>query len=94
MKDTGMLNGDIAIVEHNSPYGPGGVVIAVVDGGLTVKYLRRDPDGTRFLEATNPEFEPIRPSGGLEILGVVVGCPARSSRITAVSSPSWHPPAG
>lgn len=73
MKDAGMLDGDIAIVEHNSPYGPGDVVVAVVDGGLTVKYLRRDPDGTWFLEAANPEFEPIRPSGGLEILGVVVG---------------------
>ena len=35
MKDAGMLDGAIAIVEHNSPYGPGDVVVAVADGGLT-----------------------------------------------------------
>lgn len=72
MKDAGMLDGDIAIVEHNSPYGPGDVVVAVADGGLTVKYLRRDADAW-FLEAANADFEPIRPSGDLEVIGVVVG---------------------
>jgi repressor LexA len=80
MRDAGILEGDLVAVEHNSPAGPGDIVVAVVDGELTVKTLRRDADGTYFLEAANPAYEPIRPKTSLELLGVVVSVCRRVRR--------------
>ena len=73
MRDAGLLEGDIAVVETNAATRPGDMVVAVVDGGMTVKYLRTDPSGEFFLEAANPAYAPIRPQGSLEVVGVVVG---------------------
>ncbi|MFT4172867.1 MAG: transcriptional repressor LexA [Herbaspirillum sp.] len=72
MRDAGLLDGDLVVVERNSPTQPGDVVVAVVDGELTVKILRM-ARGQYYLEPANPQFEPIHPKGSLEILGVVVG---------------------
>lgn len=58
--------------EENCPT-KGDVVVAVVDGQITVKYLRQQPDGRFYLHAANPAFADILPTGELEILGVVVG---------------------
>jgi SOS regulatory protein LexA len=80
MRDAGILDGDLVAVEHNAPAGPGDIVVAVSDGDLTVKTLRRDADGKFFLEAANPDFEPIRPKTSLEILGVVVSVARRVRR--------------
>lgn len=77
MRDAGILEGDLVAVEHNSPAAPGDIVVAVVDGEMTVKTLRRDAKGVFFLEAANPAYEPIRPSASLEILGVVVSVARR-----------------
>lgn len=73
MKDAGLLDGDLVVVEANRPTKPGDIVVAVVDSAMTVKTLRLDRNGNWFLEAANPAYEPIRPKGELEILGVVVG---------------------
>jgi repressor LexA len=80
MKDVGILDGDLVAVEHNAPCSPGDIVVAVVDGDLTVKTLRRREDGGYFLEAANPEFQPIHPTTSLEILGVVVSVARRIRR--------------
>lgn len=80
MRDIGILDGDLVAVEHNTPASPGDVVVAVSDGELTVKTLRRDPSGHYFLEAANAEFAPIRPRTGLEVLGVVVSVVRRLRR--------------
>ena len=78
MRDVGILDGDLVAVENNAPSSPGDIVLAVVDEEMTVKTLRRDPDGgAYFLEAANPAFEPIRPKSSLEILGVVVSVARR-----------------
>lgn len=70
---TGALiaNGDLVVVEHNTPTKPGDIVLAVVDGDMTVKYLRMDK-ARYFLEPANPAYAPIRPTTSLEVLGVVV----------------------
>lgn len=73
MKDAGLLEGDLVVVERNSPTKAGDIVVAVVDGEMTVKTLRLTKQGAFFLEAANPAYEPIHPKGSLEILGVVVG---------------------
>ncbi|WP_082744956.1 LexA family protein [Burkholderia savannae] len=73
MRDAGLLDGDLVVVEKNRPTKPGDIVVAVVDGEMTVKTLRLDKTGAFYLEPANPDFEPVRPKGSLEIVGVVMG---------------------
>jgi SOS regulatory protein LexA len=73
MRDVGLLDGDLVVVEKNRPTKAGDIVVALVDGELTVKTLRLDKDGSFYLEAANPDFAAIRPQGSLEIVGVVTG---------------------
>ena len=72
MRDAGLLDGDVVVVETHSLAEPGDIVVAAVDGELTVKTLRRDAAGF-YLEPANSAFEVIRPLTDLEILGLVVG---------------------
>jgi len=80
MNGAGIVEGDLVVVEHNTPTRPGDIVLAVVDGELTVKTLAIDRDGRYFLEAKNPAYDPITPAASLEILGVVVGVVRRLRR--------------
>lgn len=73
MKDAGLLEGDLVVVERNAPTKVGDTVVAVVDGELTVKYQRTTRKGDFFLELANPDYKAIYPTGSLEILGVVIG---------------------
>lgn len=79
MRDVGIFEGDLVAVEHNAPAQPGDVVVAVVDGEMTVKTLRRDTKGF-FLEAANPAYSNIRPGVSLDVLGVVVSVVRRLRR--------------
>lgn len=80
MKDAGLLDGDLVVVETNSPTRPGDIVVAVVDGDMTVKTLRVDRRGQFFLEAANPAYPPIKPQGSLEVIGIVIGSFRRHRR--------------
>jgi SOS regulatory protein LexA len=73
MRDAGLLDGDMVVVKANSPTKPGDIVVAVVDNQITVKYLRTDRSKRWRLEPANPAHDAIRPTGPLEVLGVVVG---------------------
>jgi len=73
MKDASLLDGDMVVVQKNCPTKVGDIVVAVIDGQITVKYLRQQSDGRFYLQAANPAFADILPTGELEILGVVVG---------------------
>jgi repressor LexA len=73
MRDASLLEGDIVVVQKNCPTKLGDIVVAVVDGQVTVKYLRQQPDGRFYLQPANAAFADILPEGELEILGVVVG---------------------
>ena len=74
MRDAGLLDGDIAVVDRSTPAKAGDIVVAVVDGEITVKHLRANgsPE-TWILEPANPAYAVIHPQGSLEMLGVVVG---------------------
>ncbi len=80
MRDAGIFDGDLVVVEHNSPTKPGDVVVACVDNELTVKTLRLNSAGKYYLEAANPAFEPLHPRTSLEILGVVISVARRMRR--------------
>jgi repressor LexA len=73
MKDAGLLDGDLVVVETNAATKPGDIVVAVVDGEMTVKTLRVDRRSQFFLEPANPAYQAITPEGSLEIVGVVIG---------------------
>lgn len=73
MRDASLLDGDVVVVQKHCPTKVGDIVVAVIDSQITVKYLRQQPDGRFYLQAANPSFADILPTGELEILGVVVG---------------------
>ncbi len=72
MVEAGIHEGDLAVVERSADATPGHIVVAVVDDQFTLKTLARDKDGYHLLPA-NPDYPVIRPSGKLEIFGVLVG---------------------
>lgn len=72
MRDRGLLEGDLVVVERGAPAEPGQVVVAMVDGEPTVKILAKDRKGF-YLKAANPDYEDIRPKDGLELWGLVTG---------------------
>ena len=80
MKDAGLLDGDLVCVESNTATKSGDIVVAVVDGEMTVKTLRLSKTGRYYLEAANPAFADIHPQGSLEIIGVVVSSCRRIRR--------------
>jgi DNA polymerase V len=72
MRDAGISPGDILVVDRAVEARHGHVVVAALDGELTVKRLRRT-DGRLFLVPDNPDFAPleISPDASLTIWGVV-----------------------
>jgi repressor LexA len=81
MRDAGILNNDMLVVERNTPTKEGDIVVAVVDNELTVKRLFSDvKHGGWQLQPANPDFTVIRATSSLEVLGVVVGVFRRFDR--------------
>ncbi len=76
MKDAGIMDGDVVIVDQalKNP-SEGDVVVAVVDevDTFTVKYFMKDSQGRKYLKPANDDFEPIYPRHNMEIVGKVVG---------------------
>ncbi|HDN9017377.1 TPA: translesion error-prone DNA polymerase V autoproteolytic subunit [Aeromonas salmonicida] len=71
MTGVGIFSGDLLVVDKSLDPRHGDVVIALLDGGFTVKMLQLKPR-LRLL-AANPAFAPIDPSQSLslELFGVV-----------------------
>lgn len=74
MIGAGIEDGDILVVDRSEEAAHGRIVVAVLDGELTVKRLH-DRRGVRMLVAENPKYPPLRLGPGQEvrIWGVVVG---------------------
>lgn len=72
MKDAGIQEGDMVLVERSESAKSGDIVIANIDGEWTMKYLR-SKNGTFYLEAANKKYPNMYPSDDLEIGGVVKG---------------------
>ena len=74
MRDAGILDGDLLAV-HKTPHAENGqIVVARLDGEVTVKKLRITPRQIRLLPE-NPDFKPIIISRGSDfcIEGIAVG---------------------
>jgi repressor LexA len=70
MKDAGILDGDMVIVERTSNPKVGEIVVVEIDGSYTMKYLRKDSHGF-YLEPANSKFKNIHPKENLNINAVV-----------------------
>ncbi len=70
MKDAGICEGDMVIVERRSTVKPGQIVVAMIDGEFTMKYLRKR--GTQFyLEPANDRYKPMFPKNSFRVDAVV-----------------------
>ena len=72
MIDAGIKDGDIIVVDKSRKHRMGDIVVAIIDGEYTVKYLQKDKDGAYFLSPWNPKYEDIYPKDDLEVFGVVL----------------------
>jgi len=70
MKDAGIVEGDMVVVERNITPKDMDIVIAEVDGEWTIKYFRKKGN-TIYLEPANENFKPIYPKEELKISAVV-----------------------
>lgn len=70
MRDAGILNGDMVVVEPTPSPRPNQIVAALIDGESTLKRLVR-VKGRWYLKAENPSFPEIFPREDLVIQGVV-----------------------
>lgn len=72
MTGAGIFPGDIAVVDRSRTPAPGCIVLALVDGGFTVKRYRRRGDQV-LLQAENPAFTDTLLSAeqAFEVWGVV-----------------------
>ncbi len=80
MRDAGLLEGDLVAVDSGAKASAGDIVVAVVDGQVTVKYLRPDADGGWQLSPAHDDYPVIKPTTDLDVLGVVVGVVRRIRR--------------
>ena len=72
MRDAGIADGDELVVDRGVAADDGRIVVADIDGELTVKRLRRTSTGW-LLQAANPDFAdiPVGDKSELNIWGVV-----------------------
>jgi repressor LexA len=72
MLNSGILNGDVAVVETNSQAINGDIVVAEIDGSTTIKEFRTDQGKTRLI-SHDAEGKSVVPAETLNIVGVVRG---------------------
>ena len=74
MVNAGLFDGDILVVDRAEQASHGRIVVAVIDGEMTVKRLYSQ-SGRVELRAENPAYKPIifDEGGELTIWGVVIG---------------------
>ncbi len=73
MIGAGICDGDMLVVDRSLEPKPGAIVVAVVNGELTVKRLKIE-DGRIWLMPENPAFQPLEIGEGMDLViwGVVV----------------------
>jgi len=72
MINEGIKEGDLVLVERKGEAKDGDIVIAEIDGGWTMKYLRKQ-NGKVHLEAANPKYKPMYPTYEFRIAAIVKG---------------------
>lgn len=72
MEGAGIYEGDMIFAHSEVEPQNGDIVVALVDGGNTLKRLIKK-DGKAYLQAENPAYEDIQPVESLEVQGVLTG---------------------
>ena len=72
MIGAGINSGDLLVVKRNANPPVNSIVVAMIDGEFTVKYLRKGEQGM-YLEPANDAFPNIYPETDLEIYGEMTG---------------------
>ncbi len=72
MIDAGIYDGDLIVVDRKIQPTHGLIVVAIIDGGYTVKYLKKKGN-TSYLKAANPKYKDIYPEHEFKVIGVVTG---------------------
>jgi DNA polymerase V len=67
MINAGIHENDILVVDRSLQPAHGKIVIAAIDGQLTVKRLHKNPQGKFELAPENPDFQPIVIEDGNEV---------------------------
>lgn len=72
MRDAGIFDGSLLVVDRSIPPSAGHIVLAYVDNQPLVKRLAKSPAGW-LLESANLDYPTITPSqyGTIEVFGVV-----------------------
>ena len=72
MRDAGIASGDILVVDRSAEARNDSIVVAALDGELTVKRLRHK-NGRLFLVPDNPDYAPLEvaPEASFQVWGVV-----------------------
>lgn len=73
MINAGINDGDMMVVDRKNPPINGDIVIAALNGEMTVKRLVHTNEGETLLMPENPEFQPIavRLEDDIKVVGVV-----------------------
>lgn len=76
MEGAGIMDGDFVVVDRSVNPLSNHVVVAVLGGEMTIKRLRKLPDGRALLRAEHPDYPELAlcDENPFEIWGVVVGC--------------------
>lgn len=69
MIGAGIYDGDVLVVNRALEARSGQIVVAYVDGGMTVKRLQVSPDGV-WLQPENPDYRAFRVTESLHVWGV------------------------
>jgi len=69
MGGAGIYDGDVLVVNRALEARSGQIVVAYVDGGMTVKRLQVSPDGV-WLQPENPDYRAFRVTESLHVWGV------------------------
>ncbi len=69
MVGAGIYDGDVLVVNRALEARAGHIVVAYVDGGMTVKRLQVTQEGV-WLQAENPDYRAIRVTESLHVWGV------------------------
>lgn len=74
MREAGIYDGDVLVVDKAKDAQLGNIVVAVVGSEFVVKRVVKDPSGQPFLQAENSSYEPIRITEDepLQVWGVCV----------------------
>jgi len=74
MMEDGVFDGDLVVVQARREARDGEMVVALVDGEVTLKRFFVESGGTVRLQPANPSMEPLRyRAGRVEVQGIVVG---------------------